>query len=410
MRYVPGNAQDVGAREEQQDAFGFSDPGDEAFLAHGGFLGVLADGMGGLQNGGQGSLTAVRAFLDSYRTKLPEESVPDALVRSLYAANRAVLSFAASANSQNDMGTTLAAAVAVDDSLYWISAGDSRIYLLREGRLTSLTTDHIYANQLDAEVARGDLERAEALNHPERESLTSYLGLEELSEIDRNIRPFPLQPGDRVIMCSDGLYRSLSETEIASTNCGDPQKACEDMVERALANRIPHQDNVTVMALWCEPETVTAPATVPVPKKRSGLIARRVLLYLAVIIILLLSGAGLWWWLRPVPAEDRNQQHNTNQNSNQYPDREGEGSDQPAAGDGNANKEGKPNEPDANARPGRKPKKERKRREGPQPPKSDQQKESGGAGPLQNNSQLGEPIPVGLSRYRMRASEQGGRL
>lgn len=400
MRYIPGNAQNIGAREEQQDAFGFSDPEDKTFLAHGGFLGVLADGMGGMQHGGGGSLTAVRAFLDAYQTKPIEESVPDALVRSLYTANRAVLSFAASASGgyhtavQNYVGTTIAAAVALNDTLYWISAGDSRIYLLREGRLTALTADHIYANHLDAEAARGEISRSEALNHPEREGLTSYLGLEELSEIDHNIRPFPLQTGDRIIACSDGLYRSLSEDEIASTTAGDPQRACEDMVERALAKRIAHQDNITVLTLWCEPTTITIPAAVPALNKRRGPIARRGFLYLATIILLLASGAAFWWWLKHSPAEPRNPEHNSNQNSNDsVPDQPDEGDD--ASRD----------EQDTNANSGRKSEKEEEQRDYHQPPKLDENPDE--AGPTHKKSRLHEPIPFGLSRYQNESFSPG---
>ena len=91
MQFVPGNAQHVGARNEQQDAFGFSDPGDRKFVAHGGVVGVLADGMGGLECGGEASRVAVRDFLKAYEEKTLEEPVPDALCRALQAANRSVL-------------------------------------------------------------------------------------------------------------------------------------------------------------------------------------------------------------------------------------------------------------------------------------------------------------------------------
>src|SRR6516225_11406414 len=109
MRFAPGNAQHIGARQQQQDAFGFSDPSDKAFVAHGGFLGVVADGMGGLTQGSEASSTAVRSFLQAYKLKTAKESVAEALTRSLLEANRAVLRVAENA-SLGEVGTTLAAA------------------------------------------------------------------------------------------------------------------------------------------------------------------------------------------------------------------------------------------------------------------------------------------------------------
>ena len=88
MNLKAGNAQHIGARPQQEDSFGFSDPTDKAFICHGGFLGIVADGMGGLTQGGAASTTAVRSFLASYQTKTPKESVVDALLRSLLETNR----------------------------------------------------------------------------------------------------------------------------------------------------------------------------------------------------------------------------------------------------------------------------------------------------------------------------------
>ena len=249
MRFAAGNAQHVGARPDQEDAFGFSDPQDKSFLAHGGFLGVVADGMGGLANGSEASHAAVRAFLCAYEAKSPDESVRAALGRSLHEANRAVLAVAEKASSSDGVGTTLAAAVIVGDSLHWISAGDSRIYVLHNEHLTRVTADHIYAKELNEQVALGKISRAEAQSHSERAFLTSHLGQRNVREVDRNVRDFPLRPGDCVILCSDGLYRALSEAEITEAFQGDLQGACDSWIRRALEKERAHQDNLTVIAL-----------------------------------------------------------------------------------------------------------------------------------------------------------------
>src|SRR5437016_4842993 len=91
MKLRVGNAQHIGKRSEQQDAFGFSDPKDSRFRKHAGFLGVVADGMGGTANGRAAGRAAVRAFLQAYQAKTPKESIVAALDRSLQEAHRAVL-------------------------------------------------------------------------------------------------------------------------------------------------------------------------------------------------------------------------------------------------------------------------------------------------------------------------------
>src|SRR5664280_1455811 len=151
MKFAAGNAQHIGARPEQQDAFGFSDPKRNDFTQHAGFLGVVADGMGGIAGGREASLTAVHAFLAAYDAKGPAETITDALLRSMNEANQAVVSLGRR-NAEQNTCTTLAAAVLHESGLYWISAGDTRVYLLRDQRLTRLTADHTYGRQLDESV------------------------------------------------------------------------------------------------------------------------------------------------------------------------------------------------------------------------------------------------------------------
>jgi protein phosphatase len=254
MRFLPGNAQHIGARSAQQDSFGFSDPEDRPFVAHAGIAAVVADGMGGLANGSAASSAAVQAFLKTYESKDPDESVPDALFRAIESANLAVTSVCRKSGGSQSAGTTLAAVAVHQDCLYWVSAGDSRVYLLREGEVVQLTADHIYAADLAAEVDTGRITREEAVSHPERESLTSYLGLDKLPRLDRSRKAFPLMPNDTVLICSDGLYRTLSADDIAESLNKDPRKTCDALVERTIAKHNARQDNVTVIALHCAEE------------------------------------------------------------------------------------------------------------------------------------------------------------
>lgn len=248
MQISPGNCQHIGARDSQQDAFGFSDKDDLPFLAHGGVLAVVADGMGGMSHGGEASHLTVKIFLQCYMAKLFDEAIPMAMSRALHEANQAVANLSKEVGEEN-VGTTLVAAVVYDNALYWVSVGDSRIYLLRQGRLTQLTQDHVLAVELDRDAANGLISLEDAQNHPERPALTSYLGLPELDLIDQNPEPLQLLAGDKVLLCSDGLYAAVDANEIAACSINDSQQWAEVLVATVLSKERPGQDNLTVAIL-----------------------------------------------------------------------------------------------------------------------------------------------------------------
>lgn len=260
---VPGNAQHIGARSEQQDSFGFSNFDDASHVGHAGVLAVVADGMGGLAMGKDASDSAVKTFLAAYATKEPDEKIESALERSLHAANKAVNQMAGAAGLEGEVGTTLVAAVIWEGILYRIAAGDSRIYLYREGHLRQITTDYNYGRVLDRMVANGDMKQAEAEAHPSRAALTSYLGKAELDEYDKpSVLPIPLLKGDKVLLASDGLFGFLTEDEFVINLSEEPQKAAEDMVKATIERQRAYQDNITVAILgYGAPETVALPDT-----------------------------------------------------------------------------------------------------------------------------------------------------
>lgn len=251
MVVSPGNCQHIGTRSSQQDAFGFSDIDDQAFVAHGGVLAVVADGMGGMANGGEASQLAVQRFLRSYMAKPATQTVPEALLRALHDANQAVVDLPGQMGEEH-VGTTLVAAVVHDDALHWVSVGDSRLYLWRNQKPTQLSEDHVYAADLDREWAEGLLSRDEAESHPERLALTSYLGLDPLRNIDQNPQPFRLLAGDQILLCSDGLYAALEGLDWAFTvGTADAQKTAEDLIAQVLRLDRPGQDNLTIAVLNC---------------------------------------------------------------------------------------------------------------------------------------------------------------
>ncbi len=303
MNFIPGNAQHIGARQQQQDSFGYSNLGDAAFRKHGGMLAVVADGMGGMAHGEAAGKCAVKAFLGAYHAKTETEPIPDALLRSLMAANTAVYEMAIELDAREEMGTTLVATVIHNDRLHWISCGDSGIFLYRNGEFTLLNQPHIFAIDLDDQVANGVIPRDIARAHPERESLTSFLGLEKLTLLDRSLRPVSLREGDLVLLASDGLFKTLSFAEMKPSMDNDPQTICETLLERTLAVKKPHQDNITILAIAAEGQRPSV-ATIPV-RGGAGIPQRQQskLGVLLVLVAVLAVGAYFFYMFAYRPPE-----------------------------------------------------------------------------------------------------------
>ncbi len=224
MPWELGNAQHIGAREEQQDAFAFGER-DGAILA------VLADGMGGHAGGAAASLAAIDAFLSPAHGTMQS---------ALEAAQQAVREL-----DIRGAGSTLIAAALRGSRAEWLSLGDSAI-LFRSGRkLQQLNTPHVFGLALAAMAESGKISWAEAKQHPEREALTHYLGMPGAAEAEYG--SLELKPGDRLILASDGLTNALSDPEILDRSFGHPQEICERLLEAVLAKRSPTQDNVTIL-------------------------------------------------------------------------------------------------------------------------------------------------------------------
>lgn len=304
MRYLPAHAQHIGARHYQQDSIGLADPEDRAFLTHGGFLAVLCDGMGGMEHGDVASQTAVRAILAAYAQKLPTESIPAALERAARAANEQVIAAALSFGLKEGVGTTLVAAVLHDGFLYFISVGDSAIYHVSGGDIHLLNHPHVFANLLDQAADRGQISRSEAAQHPERESLTSFIGIHDLHEIDLNREPLPLAAGETILLASDGLFKTLETSEILECLTGHPQSWPQALVSRTLDRKRPGQDNVSVVSVTLSsealgkldparpPSNFAAAAHLPDTSTLSGKLWFRVALFL----LLIAAAFGALWF------------------------------------------------------------------------------------------------------------------
>lgn len=309
MELRPGNAQWIGRRAEQQDSFGFAGFTQDWHRGAGGVLVVLADGMGGMDAGGEASRLAVRTMMAAYGRREPGETIPDALSRALAETNRVVYEFACRGAGAGNTGTTLVAAAVQGGQCYWIAAGDSRLYLYRgaDGSITQCTQDHNRRADLLLEVAQGRLSRAQAESDPDGAALTSFVGMAEVARLDSNVRPLPLAPGDRLLLASDGVHGVLGPAEIAAALARDAQGGADALIAAVKAKRRGNQDNATVAVIECRGDAPTArPLADPAPASRRRRWLLVALLLLTVLILGIVIGIGLGAWrplLGPQPGQ-----------------------------------------------------------------------------------------------------------
>jgi protein phosphatase len=165
--------------------------------------------MGGMVDGERASCIAVEDLSQHLDALVNYQDLPGFLENALRKIDRMIYQ-----ECGEGSGTTIVTAVILGNHLYWAAAGDSRIYILRNQQITQVTRDHNYSLLLEKDVEAGKITQEEALIHPQREALISYLGSGDVPLIDTNRTPIALEHGDMVLLCSDGLYKSLSDEEI----------------------------------------------------------------------------------------------------------------------------------------------------------------------------------------------------
>jgi protein phosphatase len=143
------------------------------------------------------------------------------------------------------MGTTCTAIAVVGDALHYVHVGDTRLYLVRGGQISQITRDHSYVGRL---VESGVISREEAERHPQRNILTAALGTSADLIMESPGRPEPLQPGDVLVVCSDGLWGQVHDAEILqAVDHKTPEAASQDLIQ--LARQRGGPDNITVQIL-----------------------------------------------------------------------------------------------------------------------------------------------------------------
>lgn len=249
LRYDTSMATILGERERQEDAVASDFSSGEPF----GFV-VLADGMGGHAAGDVASKIVVTEVfsalkLASGEPKLLEPRICDVLKSAAVNANECVGLYANERAEADGMGATLLAPVLFDDRLYWVSVGDSPLYLFRNNRLERLNENHALESQIDYVVESGIMAREEALTYPDQSCLTSVLVGKKIAQLDCRTVPVRIEEGDILIVASDGL-QFLSEEEIERILRFSQKRSAEE-IGAALLQEVkklndPGQDNVSL--------------------------------------------------------------------------------------------------------------------------------------------------------------------
>ncbi len=224
-------------REVNEDAYGSEEVGH-------GWLFVVADGMGGHQSGDVASRLAVKSILESFRNSTAIDP-SRRLLESLATAHERIMARQGGSTGRERMGTTVVALYVTPGVAHYAWVGDSRIYLVRDGQISAITRDHTVGREL---VDRGLSTPAEVLENPDAHKLSRALGMDQQWEPECAPNPLPTEPGDMLLMCSDGLYRMVPEGDALSLLlANEPVEAAIRLVE--MANERGGKDNVTVQVV-----------------------------------------------------------------------------------------------------------------------------------------------------------------
>lgn len=228
-----GSRTDVGCvRDHNEDSLVVTPP-----------LFVVADGMGGHAAGEVASEIATTVLAE----KAPKTPDAEALGRAVEDANLEIIAAAEDGRGREGMGTTCTAAILQEERLVIAQVGDSRAYLLHQGKLQQLTRDHSLVAMM---VEAGQLTPEEARIHPRRSVITRALGTDPSTKPD--LYEIDVEAGDRLLLCSDGLYGMVEDPDIQAimTRTADPQRCASQLVNEAIAAG--GNDNVTVIVVDIE--------------------------------------------------------------------------------------------------------------------------------------------------------------
>lgn len=285
-------------RQNNEDRFAVRSyrlgPDDEPVL-----LAVVADGIGGHQAGEVAAQLTVETLLDTFK-KFEGGNPLSLLEEAVIEASHVVSEAASESTEKSGMGSTIAIAVMIGSSLYTATVGDSRIYLLRSGQLRQISTDHTWVQEaIEYDIISPD----EARDHPQSHVLRRHIGGEQPPDVDFRMllhdgesdaqalqnQGVRLDPGDQVLLCTDGLTDLVEDQEIhAAMTTRPPELAVEALTDLALQRG--GRDNITLIVLATPLDSV-----IFIAQPRSRGLLKTVFAAVALVLLTLLAMAAIWW-------------------------------------------------------------------------------------------------------------------
>ncbi|ELR99466.1 Stp1/IreP family PP2C-type Ser/Thr phosphatase [Gloeocapsa sp. PCC 73106] len=220
-------------RSVNQDSYYVDDPGGRFF--------IVADGMGGHAGGQEASSIAIKEIQAYLEKHWDDPTATDILLEQAFSqANQGILKDQSEHPDRGDMGTTAVLLLFRGEASWAAHVGDSRLYRLRAANLEQVTEDHTWVARA---IKNGDLTREEARIHPWRHVLSQCLGRKDIYQID--LQTVEVQPGDRFLLCSDGLTEEVPDELISKLLAETPEQAAQMLVEEA--KEAGGSDNITVV-------------------------------------------------------------------------------------------------------------------------------------------------------------------
>lgn len=241
-----GSCSVIGTRKNQQDSL-FSHFDQNSGIA------VVCDGMGGLQGGELASQTAVSILVKDYFDSSPIANVPEFFCTEAVKVDQLVYNLQDASGMSMEAGTTLVSIIINNGELFWLSVGDSKIYIIRRNSIQCINRLHNYRMTMDEQLSQGTMTMEEyQANERHAEALISYIGMGNVSLMDINSTGFELEDNDIILLTSDGLYRLLTDEmiyNIVRRNMFDMSRAAQMLVREAEKRVINAQDNTSVVVV-----------------------------------------------------------------------------------------------------------------------------------------------------------------
>lgn len=241
MLKVAGSTDKGKKRENNQDVFYISENDSMPIY-------IVADGMGGHKAGELASNMAtniiVERFIEDKINLKNEKTILKWIKKTIEEANTKIYLKSIKNKDYRGMGTTITLAYIYEDKIYIGHVGDSRAYILKNGKINQITEDHSYVNQL---VKLGSITLEEAEKHPKKNMITRAVGSSSIIEVDLMVKEY--DESQILILCSDGLFNMVEDIQIQKTfeKKDNLQEACDELV--SLANINGGLDNITIVAI-----------------------------------------------------------------------------------------------------------------------------------------------------------------